>query len=153
MLTRRKNAFTLIEVLMVIVILGMLAGVAIMTFRGTREGAKEDTTRLTMKEIAGALDMYELAIGAYPTEEQGGLEALVKKPDFADESTGKKWKQFIQKVPKDAWGNDFKYELNEKGAGADGEPQAPFKLYSMGPDKQADTDDDIQMDASTEENK
>ena len=73
---RQAKAFTLLEVLLVIVIIGMLATVLIFTIGGTQEQAKIDTTRLTIKKIENKLEEYNLRMGHFPNEAEGNLKAL-----------------------------------------------------------------------------
>jgi general secretion pathway protein G len=136
-----RRGFTLIEVMLVLVILAMLAGVAIFAFGNMGEGAKIDATKIKLKQIETALDAYNLAIGHYPSEEEGGLKALLTKPTFSDEKMGEKWRgPYLNADPKDEWGNAFTYEVvtGSTEAGA-----KPYKLSSNGPDKNPQTDDDI----------
>ncbi|MCK4624936.1 MAG: type II secretion system major pseudopilin GspG, partial [Phycisphaerae bacterium] len=137
---RTRSGFTLIEVLLVMVILAMLAGVAIVMFSGTEEGAKIDTTKLKLTEIEKALGLYNMHVKHYPTEEEGGLEALRKKP--SDEDAAKKWRgPYLTEKPKDAWDKPFHYEpVDSESTENIGKP---YKLWSEGPDKQSETDDDI----------
>lgn len=142
---RRKSVpgFTLIEVLLVIVIIGMLATVLIVTIGGTREQARIDITQLTIQKIVGKIEQYNMRIGHYPTEAEGGLKALYIQPQYPDEKTAERWrKPFVkEKELKDAWDNVLNYETVDAGG------QAPagveFKLWSNGPDKQSNTQDDI----------
>ena len=82
-----RRAFTLIEVLLVIVIIGMLATVLVVTIGGQQEGAAIDTTKIKVQKVATKVNEYQLAMGAFPTEADGGLKALVERP--ADEEAGK----------------------------------------------------------------
>ena len=96
--TNRRAGFTLIEVLLVIAILGMLAGVAIFSMGGTKDSSKINITGLLIEQACTALETYELQIGHLPTEDEGGLDALRKKPSFDDDDTAEKWrKPFITK--------------------------------------------------------
>lgn len=140
--TSRKRGFTLIEVLLVILILGMLATVAVLSFRGVRQGAKIDTTKLKLRTLKTALENYNMHVGDYPTEEQGGLKALITRPTFEDEEKTKKWRgPYLEELPKDAWDQEFHYELVDTASG--GDITAPYKLWSDGPDRQNGTEDDI----------
>lgn len=131
-----KKGFTLIEVLLVILILGMLASVGIYMLVGTRDRAKIDTTRaLVETTLAQALDTYEMHLGELPTSEQG-LTALVEKPAFDTEEKGAKWcGPYLKKLPKDAWDRDIHYERSEDGK--------TYKLWSDGPDGTSGSEDDI----------
>lgn len=81
---RNKNSgFTLIEVMVVIVILGVLAALIVPNVMGRSEKAKIDTTQITLKGVAGALDQYKLDNGHFPTMQEGGLDALVNQPATA----------------------------------------------------------------------
>ncbi len=137
-----RRAFTLIEVLLVILIIGMLAAVFIGGYAGTRTGARIETTKLMMKTVENALERYNMDIGHYPTEEEGGLRALRVEPAFEDEEVAERWRApYLKEDPKDAWNNEFHYELNDAAAVAEGQPQ--LKIWSSGPDGQDGTEDDI----------
>lgn len=138
-----RKGFTLIEVLLVIVIIGMLAAVLVVTIGGTQDGARVDTTKLTIQKIESKIQTYYMHVGSYPTEGEGGLEALRTKPSFEDEKTGEKWRGPYVKSQelKDAWGNALNYEPVADGDDAPG--GVKFKLWSNGPDQKSNSDDDI----------
>jgi general secretion pathway protein G len=144
---RSAAGFTLIEILLVIVIILMLAGALVVYVLPQQKGAEKNTTRLLLTQIQSALDTYRLNLGSYPTEEQGGLGALLVKPTFENEKLGEKWQgPYIKPGTKleDAWGNKIRYELVDKTLQTD--PGTPdYKLYSIGPDGIPDTDDDIKL--------
>ncbi|WP_448584398.1 type II secretion system major pseudopilin GspG [Thermocrinis sp.] len=129
-----KKGFTLIELLVVIVILGILAAIVVPRITGRVDEAKVEATKVQMKAIKDSLEQYKLDNGFYPTTEQG-LRALVEKPNTPPVPT--KWRQYLDKLPKDAWGNDFIYI--SPGV------QRPFELRSLGPDGKEDTEDDIDV--------
>lgn len=135
--------FTLIEVLLVIVIIGMLAAVVVVTIGGQQEGAAIDTTKLKIQKLESQLAAYNLNIGHYPTEQEGGLEALIKKPTFENDQKGEKWRgpYAADEDLNDAWGNKINYEAVQAGAEVSGGKK--FKIWSNGPDQQSNTDDDI----------
>lgn len=138
---RLSRGFTLIEVLLVLVILGMLATVAIVALSGTRETARIDATKLKMSQIESGLDLYNLALGQYPSDDQG-LKALITKPSFDDEKMGEKWRgPYLKNDPRDEWNHEFKYQKVEGSTEETG--GKPFKLWSLGPDGQDGTEDDI----------
>ena len=104
------RGFTLIEIMVVIVILGILAGLIVPRIMSRPEEARRTKAALQIRSIESALKLYKLDNGVYPDTEQG-LEALIKKPE-----TGimpKNWREggYLEssKVPKDAWGNPFVY--------------------------------------------
>lgn len=127
---RMEKGFTLIELMVVIVILGILAGLVLPRFMGRTEEARRTKARIQIENLEGALKLYKLDSGTYPTTEQG-LDALVQKP-----STGaipKNWRDggYLEKgkVPLDPWGNPYVYlspgaknkDYDLKSLGADGE--------------------------------
>ena len=146
---RRKPiaGFTLIEVLLVIVIILMLAGALVVFVLPQQKGAERNTTRLLLTQIQSALDTYRLNIGSYPTEDQGGLGALLIKPTFENERLGEKWQgPYLKPGTKieDAWGFQIQYELIDKTQLTDA-TGPDYKLFSPGPDGQPDTEDDIKL--------
>ena len=106
---RQARGFTLLELMMVIALIVMLGGLAIGMYYGQFKKSQEKITREKVKGMATHLERYQLDIGHYPTEEEGGLKALLEKPDFGtDESLGEKWAgPYIREMPKDAWGRDI----------------------------------------------
>jgi general secretion pathway protein G len=137
--------FTLIEILLVLVILLLLAGALVVFVLPQQQGAEKNTTKLLLSQIANSLDTYRLNLGHYPTEEEGGLEALLKKPTFENERLGEKWQGPYVKpgtLLEDAWGHKIVYEVVDRTMD-DKKTALPYKLYSVGPDGQPDTDDDI----------
>jgi general secretion pathway protein G len=129
-----RKGFTLIELLVVIVILGILAAIVVPRITGRVDEARIEATKVQIKAIKDSLEQYKLDNGFYPTTEQG-LRALVEKPDSPPVPT--RWRQYLDKLPKDAWGNDFIYI--SPGV------QRPFELRSLGPDGKEGTEDDIDV--------
>ena len=102
------KGFTLIELMVVIVILGILVGIVAPRMMGRPDEAKQLKAKADMQALETALKLYKLDNGAYPSTQQG-LDALINKPE-----TGKvpaKWRSggYLEKrkIPKDPWGNDF----------------------------------------------
>ncbi len=131
---KKNRGFTLLELLVVIVILSLLAALLIPKFTGRVDEAKIETTKVQLKEVKRALEMYRIDNGRYPTTEQG-LKALVQKP--TTEPIPKKWKQYLEAVPKDAWDNELIYIYPSENH--------PFELKSKGPDGELGTEDDISV--------
>ena len=122
---RTQSGFTLIEVMVVIVILGVLAVLVVPNVMGSGEKAKVDTTHITLKSVAGALDQYKLDNGHFPTTQEGGLDALVQQP-----ANAKNWLPggYVKGgYPKDSWDNDLQYN----NPGSEGRT---YDLYSFGAD-------------------
>jgi len=124
-----RRGFTLIEIMVVMVILGILAGLIIPRIMGRPEEARRTKARVQIESIETALKLYRLDSGSYPTTEQG-LQALVESP-----AVGKlpiAWREggYLEKgkVPKDPWGNEYVYlcpgihgDFDLISYGADGE--------------------------------
>jgi general secretion pathway protein G len=145
-LGKNRSGFTLIEVLLVIVIILMLAGALVVFVLPQQEGAEKNTTKLLLQNVETALDTYRLNMGRYPTTEQG-LGALSAKPTFENERLGDKWNgPYLKPGTKleDAWGHPIRYELSDVSTDdTTSKSAARYKLYSVGPDGQPDTADDI----------
>lgn len=109
-LRKDNRGFTLIELMVVIIILGILAMWVAPKIMSRPEEAKQVKARLDIQNLETALKLYKLDNGVYPTTEQG-LQALVEKPESG--ILAKNWKEggYLEKgkVPKDPWGNDFVY--------------------------------------------
>jgi general secretion pathway protein G len=107
---RDSRGFTLIEIMVVIVILGILAGLIIPRIMGRPEEAKQLKAKIQIESLETALKLYKLDTGAYPDTEQG-LQALVQSPDTG--SPAKNWRAggYLDKgkLPSDPWGNEFVY--------------------------------------------
>lgn len=137
MYSTKQSGFTLIEVMVVIVILGVLAALVVPNVMGRADKAKVDTTVLTLKSVAGALEQYKMDNNHFPTAQEGGLDALIHQP-----ATVKNWVPggYIKgDYPKDSWGNDLQYIY----PGSDGRV---YDLYSFGADGKTggeSTDTDI----------
>ena len=125
-----QRGFTLIELMVVIVILGILAGLIIPRIMGRPEEARRMKARVQIESIETALKLYKLDNGSYPSTEQG-LQALVEAPSVGQ--LPKAWRDggYLEKgrVPKDPWDNEFVYlspgansDFDLISYGADGEP-------------------------------
>ena len=125
-----SRGFTLIELMVVIIILGILAMWVAPKIMSRPEQAKQVKARLDIQNLETALKLYKLDNGMYPSTEQG-LQALVEQPETGN--IPKKWKSggYLEKskVPKDPWGNDFIYlspglqgDFDIISYGADGVP-------------------------------
>jgi general secretion pathway protein G len=144
---RALGAFTLIEVLLVIVIILMLAAALVVFVLPQQEGAEKNTTRLLLTSVENALDTYRVNMGRYPTEEEGGLGALLVKPNFENEKMGEKWQgPYLKRGTKleDPWGLTLQYEMIDRSL-EENKSGPAYKLFSLGPDGQSDTEDDIRL--------
>jgi len=125
MKTNRQRGFTLIEIMVVVVILGILAALVVPQVMNRPDQAKVTVAKGDIKAISAALDMYRLDNFAYPSTQQG-LSALVEKPRGNPQPRNWNRDGYLKQVPKDPWGNDYQY-LSPGTRG-------PYDLYSLGAD-------------------
>jgi general secretion pathway protein G len=130
-----QNAFTLIELMLVVVIVGALAAMIVPRMAGRSQQAKVSIAKADiLSNIPSSLDLYELDNGTYPSTEQG-LDALLSKPSGSSEATN--WQgPYLKKRPIDPWGSEYQYRYPSQHQRLD------YDLYSFGPDK-IKSDDDI----------
>lgn len=121
-LTGAQSGLTLIEILVVLAIVAMLAGLVGPTVLNQLGGAKSKTARVQIKELEQALEMYKLDVGRYPSAAEG-LDALVERTGNADGWNGPYLKSG---VPLDPWKNKYRYSI----PGARGE----IDIFSLGQD-------------------
>ena len=128
-----QRGFTLIEIMVVMVILGLLVAVVAPNMLGKGDQARVTVAQTQIRELSNALDFYKLDNFSYPGTEQG-LEALVSKPSGFPEP--KNWNKdgYMKTVPADPWGNPYQYI----SPGVNG----PFDLYSLGADGKEGGDED-----------
>jgi len=119
----RQRGFTLVELLVVLVILGLIAAFAVPQVMNYLGGARTDSAKIQIQRLAGILDLYRLDVGRYPTESEG-LVALVERPADAARWNG----PYLQSADSltDPWGRP--YEFRQPGDSGD------YDLYSLGAD-------------------
>ena len=120
---RREAGFTLIEVLIVLAIIGMIAGLVGPRVLGYLSGSKIKAARVQIEALYSAVDLFYLDNGRYPTSNEG-LAALTKKPPSSQQWNGPYLK--TGELPKDPWGNPYLYKVPGKGE--------PFTIISTGPE-------------------
>ena len=103
-----RAGFTLLEIMVVIVILGLLAALVVPKLIGRTEEAKQTQTRLQIKNIEQALQLFKLDNGFYPETEQG-IEALVRAPEIGRIPKNYRKGGYLDRVPKDPWGSSYVY--------------------------------------------
>ncbi len=133
---KTQNGFTLIELMIVIVIIGILATLLIPRIMERPEEARRVKAKVDIKTIESALKLYKIDTGNYPTTEQG-LEALIKKPDTSP--VPNKWREggYLEgdAVPKDPWGNPYYYTASST-SGTSGTSGRDYEIVSYGSDGQ-----------------
>lgn len=122
---RRRSGFTLMEVLLVLVILVILGSMAAFFVKGPRKQANINAAKSQIGLFKKALEYYEFSVGALPSTTEG-LQALRTPPNGLEPMLDKE-------IPFDPWGNPYQYEV-------DGEA---FSVWSMGPDGESGSADDI----------
>ena len=130
--SRGHRGFTLVEVLLVVVIIAVLAGMLVTRLSGRSQEARITRAKADIRgQLSLALDLFEQDVGRYPTTEEG-LKALVEDPGIPG------WKGPYLKggLKPDPWGTDYSYSLNSEDLGQ-------YVLASAGPDRQLGNNDDI----------
>lgn len=119
------QGFTLIEIMVVVVILGILGALIVPNVIGRPDEARVASARLGVQEIGKALEFYRLDNGFYPSTDQG-LEALVSEPSGFPEPRNWNADGYLKKIPEDPWGEPYLY-FNEDRS---------IEVYSFGADRQ-----------------
>jgi general secretion pathway protein G len=120
----KQSGFTLIEIMVVVVILGILAALVVPKIMNRPEQAREIRAKQDIASIENAMDLYNLDNGYYPTTEQG-IAALTKQPTTPPVPTA--WHQYLKQVPVDPWGEAYHY--------ANPGQHGQIDIFSYGPSK------------------
>ena len=123
-MTHKKAGFTLVEIMIVLVIIGIIGTFGLRKYTAHMRTAKITQTKVELRSTDSAITMYKNQLGQYPA----ALQDLIDRP--SDPALAAKWHgSFLDKdeIPKDAWGEELQYERAPKGT------KPPFKLFSYGP--------------------
>jgi general secretion pathway protein G len=131
-----QAGFTLIELMVVLVIIGVLAALIVPNVLDRADDARATAARTDVNNLMQALKLYRLDNQRYPTTEQG-LQALVAKPSAGPVPPN--WKPYLEKLPNDPWGRPYQYlnpgvkgEIDVMSLGADGQPGGDGKNADVG---------------------
>lgn len=130
----KQRGFTLLEIMVVIVILGLLASFIVPNLMGNKDKADRQKAVSDIVALENALDMYRLDNGRYPNNQQG-LAALIVKPTTPPTPRNYPEEGYLRRLPQDPWGND--YQLRNPGK------MSKIEIVSAGQDGEFDTEDDI----------
>ena len=133
---RAQAGFTLIELMVVLVIIGVLAALIVPNVLDRADDARTTAARTDVNNLMQALKLYRLDNQRYPSAEQG-LRALVSKPTAG--AIAPNWKPYLEKLPNDPWGRPYQYlnpgvkgEIDVMSLGADGQPGGEGKNADIG---------------------
>ena len=121
-----EKGFSLIEILVVLMIIGLLATVVAINVLPSQDRARIDKAQTDIRILEQALELYRLDMFSYPSEQEG-LKALIEKPSNNKFSDRYRQGGYIRKLELDPWGNDYLYERPGKN-------NNPFEIISLGAD-------------------
>lgn len=128
-----RSAFTLLEIMLVVLIIGLLVGMALRFTGGKLDEARRVKVKGDLQQIKTNLLMYQASNGFYPSTDQG-LKSLVSKPDT--EPKPRNWHQLDTQVPRDPWDKEYCYVFPGK------HNPKEYDIFSAGPDRNPDTEED-----------
>jgi general secretion pathway protein G len=131
---KKQNGFSLLEVMVVLVIIGLILGMVVPNLMGNKDTADKQKVAVDIQQLENALDLYKMQQGYYPTSEQG-LQALLTAPNSEPMPRNYPQGGYIKRLPDDPWGQP--YQLVSPGE------MGTVDIFSNGPDRTAGTDDDI----------
>lgn len=133
---RARRGFTLIELMVVLVIIGVLAALIVPNVLDRTDDARATAAKTDVNNLMQALKLYRLDNQRYPTGEQG-LQALITRPSAAPAPVN--WRPYLEKLPNDPWGRPYQYlnpgvkgEIDVMSFGADGQPGGEGRNADIG---------------------
>ncbi len=151
---RVARAFSLIEIMIVLAIMLVLAGIVGFAVFGQRDKADIQATRVQLESFESAMEIFRLDFRRYPTEEEG-ISVLWSKETLDPDADTAAWTIYMETpVARDLWGSEWGYstEADEFALNDEDTPTGPtFDIWSFGPDKEDGTDDDIHLRTSSDE--
>jgi general secretion pathway protein G len=132
MRSKRVEGFTLIEIMIVVIIIAVLASLIVPKVLDRPTQARISVAKANINAISEALELYKFDNDLYPTQDQG-LQALVTKPNL--DPTPKRWRGYLNKLPKDPWGNEYYYIFPGE--------HSNYDIYCYVEDKSNDNDENI----------
>jgi len=141
----RRAGFTLIEVMIVLAIVVALGGLVAVAVFQRQDQAKEQLCRNDLNTLKSALKGFRLDYGRWPTDEEG-LQVLWDSESLDPDADQEKWTKYLEEaLPNDRWDSEWVYVAQSD------EDETIYELYSIGPDKEEGTDDDIYARQSMED--
>lgn len=137
----RSGGLSLLEIVLAVAAIALTAGVLVVLAMPEEDG--EELTRERLAKVEEALDLYRTHVASYPGADDGGLDALIRRPGEGAELWAGPYVADTALL-EDAWGNRFRYGLRSEGLAVD-EAGPEFFLFSLGPDGLAATDDDVRL--------
>lgn len=132
---RSEAGFSLVELMVVVFIMGLLATLIVINVAPATDKSRFGKAQADIAALEGALDMYSLDMYRYPSPDQG-LAALTTAPQGADVAQYRPG-GYIKRLRTDPWGQDYRYTVPGTRSGG------AYDVFSVGPDGQADTADDV----------
>jgi general secretion pathway protein G len=129
-----RHGFTMVELMAVLIILGLLAGLVVTKVASKIDQARITTTKANLKILHSAVNQFKMDTGRFPTEDEG-LRALIEQPTDVQMWEPGGYLETTE-LPLDGWGHDFKYELFPESG-------KQFAIRSFGPDGEEGTEDDL----------
>ena len=129
-----RHGFTMVELMAVLIILGLLAGLVVTKVASKIDQARITTTKANLKIVHSAVNQFKMDTGRFPTEDEG-LRALIEQPTDVQMWEPGGYLETTE-LPLDGWGHDFKYELFPESG-------KQFAIRSFGPDGEEGTEDDL----------